>query len=100
MSSPPSATPKKSEPNLSLDQRITLLPQTDRLRELRTILRDKYMRIHIFLLQLFFKAVFRDTNRSEFVFSADRLIRLVVEEGLNKLPFRKCKNKIDFVVSS
>uniref|UniRef100_A0A915ED53 Uracil phosphoribosyltransferase n=1 Tax=Ditylenchus dipsaci TaxID=166011 RepID=A0A915ED53_9BILA len=58
--------------NFLLDQRITLLPQTDRLRELRTILRDK------------------ETNRSEFVFCADRLIRLVVEEGLNKLPYYKC----------
>ncbi|XP_041351829.1 uracil phosphoribosyltransferase homolog isoform X2 [Gigantopelta aegis] len=30
------------------------------------------------------------TTRSDFIFYADRLIRLVVEEGLNQLPYRKC----------
>ncbi|XP_032643312.1 uracil phosphoribosyltransferase homolog [Chelonoidis abingdonii] len=29
-------------------------------------------------------------SRGDFVFSADRLIRLVVEEGLNQLPYTKC----------
>ncbi|KAI1722563.1 uracil phosphoribosyltransferase domain-containing protein [Ditylenchus destructor] len=61
-----------SASNSKLDKRTSLLPQTDRLRELQTILRDK------------------ETSHSEFVFSADRLIRLVVEEGLNKLPYHKC----------
>lgn len=34
---------------------------------------------------------FRNTSRSDFVFNADRLIRLVVEEGLNQLPSVKCE---------
>ena len=29
---------------------------------------------------------YRNTSRSDFVFTADRLIRLVIEEGLNILP--------------
>ena len=31
----------------------------------------------------------RTSSRSDFVFYADRLIRLVVEEGLNQLPFKE-----------
>lgn len=42
------------------------------MRELHTILRDK------------------TTTTSEFIFYADRLIRLVVEEGLNQLPVEDC----------
>ncbi|CAD5124492.1 DgyrCDS12772 [Dimorphilus gyrociliatus] len=45
------------------------LKVTDQIKELQTILRDK------------------TTSRNEFIFSADRLIRLVVEEGLNQLPY-------------
>ncbi|NWX03140.1 UPP phosphoribosyltransferase, partial [Caloenas nicobarica] len=44
----------------------------DQLRELQTIIRDK------------------KSSRGDFVFSADRLIRLVVEEGLNQLPYTEC----------
>ncbi|NXC68463.1 UPP phosphoribosyltransferase, partial [Anhinga anhinga] len=33
---------------------------------------------------------FRKSSRGDFVFSADRLIRLVVEEGLNQLPYTEC----------
>ncbi|CAG0908412.1 unnamed protein product, partial [Cyprideis torosa] len=44
------------------------LPLSDQIRELQTVLRDKM------------------TSRSDFIFYADRLIRLVVEEGLNLLP--------------
>ncbi|GFV26272.1 uracil phosphoribosyltransferase homolog [Trichonephila clavipes] len=44
----------------------------DQVRELQTVIRDK------------------NTNRSDFVFYADRLIRLVVEEGLNQLPYKRC----------
>lgn len=40
--------------------------------ELQTILRDK------------------NTNRSDFKFYADRLIRLVIEESLNQLPYSDC----------
>nr|XP_020023433.1 uracil phosphoribosyltransferase homolog [Castor canadensis] len=29
-------------------------------------------------------------SRGDFMFSADRLIRLVVEEGLNQLPYKEC----------
>lgn len=36
---------------------------------------------------------FRETSRSDFKFSADRLIRLVIEESLNQLPFTDCKVK-------
>jgi uracil phosphoribosyltransferase len=32
----------------------------------------------------------RSIDNSEFVFCADRLIRLVIEEGLNQLPFLEC----------
>ncbi|BFZ09475.1 hypothetical protein BsWGS_12514 [Bradybaena similaris] len=48
------------------------LPTTNGVRELQTVIRDKA------------------TPRNDFIFYADRLIRLVVEEGLNKLPYRKC----------
>lgn len=33
----------------------------------------------------------RNTTRSDFKFYADRLIRLVIEESLNQLPFTDCK---------
>lgn len=44
---------------------------TNQIRELQTVIRDK------------------NTSRSDFIFCADRLIRLVVEEGLNQLPYNK-----------
>lgn len=34
---------------------------------------------------------FRNTSRSDFKFYADRLIRLVIEESLNKLPYTECE---------
>lgn len=46
---------------------------TDNVRELQTVLRDK------------------GTSRGDFIFYADRLIRLVVEEGLNQLPYKNCE---------
>ncbi|GBP84418.1 Uracil phosphoribosyltransferase homolog [Eumeta japonica] len=52
---------------------LTLLPPNDNIKELQTILRDK------------------NTTRSDFKFYADRLIRLVIEESLNKLPFTDCE---------
>ncbi|XP_048883320.1 uracil phosphoribosyltransferase homolog [Brienomyrus brachyistius] len=55
-----------------LGPRVKLLPLNDQIRELQTIIRDKA------------------TSRGDFVFCADRLIRLVVEEGLNQLPFTEC----------
>lgn len=33
---------------------------------------------------------FRNTSRSDFKFYADRLIRLVIEDSLNQLPFTNC----------
>ncbi|XP_022100453.1 uracil phosphoribosyltransferase homolog [Acanthaster planci] len=49
---------------------LKLLKANDQIRELQTIIRNK------------------STSRGDFVFYADRLIRLVVEEGLNQLPYR------------
>lgn len=37
-----------------------------------------------------FCSLSRTASRGDFVFSADRLIRLVVEEGLNQLPYTEC----------
>lgn len=79
-----------SASNSKLDKRTSLLPQTDRLRELQTILRDKSVDCLESSFSLDCKLNFRETSHSEFVFSADRLIRLVVEDGLNKLPYHKC----------
>ncbi|KAK3578886.1 hypothetical protein CHS0354_010252 [Potamilus streckersoni] len=53
--------------------KLKRLKVTDNVRELQTVLRD------------------RNTNRSDFIFYADRLIRLVVEEGLNQLPYKNCE---------
>uniref|UniRef100_A0A914C9P3 Uracil phosphoribosyltransferase n=2 Tax=Acrobeloides nanus TaxID=290746 RepID=A0A914C9P3_9BILA len=53
-------------------KQLVLLEQTDQVKELHTILRDK------------------NTDHSEFLFTADRLMRLVIEEGLNRLPYTKC----------
>ncbi|SCU95973.1 LANO_0E12046g1_1 [Lachancea nothofagi CBS 11611] len=47
---------------------VVLLPQTNQLLGLYTIIRDQ------------------DTRRPDFIFYADRIIRLLVEEGLNHLP--------------
>ena len=50
--------------------KFKVLSSTDQIRELQTIIRDK------------------ETSRSEFKFVADRLIRMVIEEGLNQLPYQ------------
>lgn len=57
--------------DLQLNSRFTLLTVNDQIRELQTVIRDKA------------------TSRGNFKFYADRLIRLVVEEGLNLLPIEK-----------
>ncbi|XP_017785233.1 PREDICTED: uracil phosphoribosyltransferase homolog [Nicrophorus vespilloides] len=57
----------------SISKNIKLLPGNDQIKELQTILRDK------------------NTTRNDFKFYADRLIRLVIEESLNQLPFTDCK---------
>uniref|UniRef100_T1JCD0 Uracil phosphoribosyltransferase homolog n=1 Tax=Strigamia maritima TaxID=126957 RepID=T1JCD0_STRMM len=55
-----------------LNSQVKLLPINDQIRELQTVIRDK------------------NTSRSDFKFYSDRLIRLVIEEGLNQLPYTKC----------
>nr|prf uracil phosporibosyltransferase [Toxoplasma gondii] len=50
---------------------VVLMKQTAQLRAMMTIIRDK------------------ETPKEEFVFYADRLIRLLIEEALNFLPFFK-----------
>ncbi|ODQ68545.1 uracil phosphoribosyltransferase [Nadsonia fulvescens var. elongata DSM 6958] len=53
---------------MSNQDNILVLPQTNQLLSLYTIIRDKA------------------TSRSDFIFYSDRIIRLLVEEGLNQLP--------------
>ncbi|XP_005109681.1 uracil phosphoribosyltransferase homolog [Aplysia californica] len=60
------------EEDFDLGANVVQLRVTDGIRELQTVIRDK------------------STPRNDFIFYADRLIRLVVEEGLNKLPYREC----------
>uniref|UniRef100_A0A3B5Q4L9 Uracil phosphoribosyltransferase homolog n=1 Tax=Xiphophorus maculatus TaxID=8083 RepID=A0A3B5Q4L9_XIPMA len=71
-SSEPTDVPTQPVSPDSLGPQLKLLPLNDQIRELQTIIRDK------------------TTSRGDFVFCADRLIRLVVEEGLNQLPFSEC----------
>ena len=52
--------------------KFKVLTSTDQIKELQTIIRDK------------------ETSRSDFKFVADRLIRMVIEEGLNQLPYQDC----------
>lgn len=56
-----------------LDPNIHLLPQTDHLRALHTTIRD------------------RNARREDFVAASGRIIRLLIETGLNLLPFEKCE---------
>jgi len=50
--------------------KFKILKSTDQIKEFQTIIRDK------------------NTSRSDFKFVADRLIRMVIEEGLNQLPYQ------------
>lgn len=52
------------------DYKISVLKINNQIKELHTVLRD------------------RETTHSDFKFYSDRLIRLVVEEGLNDLPYQ------------
>ena len=52
---------------------VLLLPQTNQLRGLYSIIRSK------------------ETHRSDFVFYSDRIIRLLVEKGLDQLPVEEKK---------
>jgi uracil phosphoribosyltransferase len=62
---------------LSIDQylgkNVHLLPQTKQLRALHTVIRD------------------RTARREDFVFYAGRIIRLLMETGLDLLPFEPCE---------
>ncbi|XP_061862619.1 uracil phosphoribosyltransferase homolog [Colius striatus] len=69
---PPPPVPSAEGVEPAIGPQLKLLPMNDQLRELQTIIRDK------------------KSSRGDFVFSADRLIRLVVEEGLNQLPYTEC----------
>jgi len=55
---------------------LTVLPQTTQLRLLMTIIRD------------------RETTTRDFVENSDRIIRLLIEEAMNFLTFKKksCNN--------
>ncbi|XP_041463522.1 uracil phosphoribosyltransferase homolog [Lytechinus pictus] len=52
---------------------LKILKLNNQIHELQTLIRDK------------------TTSRGDFVFYANRLIRLVVEEGLNQLPYKTCE---------
>ena len=58
----------KAQATMSEHDRVNLLTQTDQLKALMTTIRDS------------------TTSRSDFVFYSNRIIRLLVEEGLNYLP--------------
>lgn len=53
---------------MALPSNVSVLPRTNQLTALLTLIRDK------------------NTQRAEFIFHSDRIIRLLVEEGLNHLP--------------
>jgi len=56
-----------------LGRNVHLLPQTNQLRALHTIIRD------------------RTARREDFVFYSSRIIRQLIETGLNLLPFERCE---------
>jgi uracil phosphoribosyltransferase len=62
-----------NQPPMSEYDNVLLLKQTNQLKCLYTIVRD------------------RNTSRGDFVFYSDRIIRLLVEEGLNQLPIEAHK---------
>ncbi|KAF8709198.1 PRTase-like protein, partial [Rhizoctonia solani] len=63
-----SEQPSSQTSPASLPPNVVTLPQTAQLEALYTIIRNK------------------DTSRGDFIFYTDRIIRLLVEEGLNHLP--------------
>lgn len=65
-------TPVLSENPADYGDNLKILDCNDQVKELQTIIRDK------------------NTTRSDFKFYADRLIRLVIEESLNQLPYSDC----------
>jgi uracil phosphoribosyltransferase len=71
MSTQPPALPIAPPHFNPLPKSVYTLPQTAQLEALYTIIRDK------------------NTSRGDFLFYSDRIIRLLVEEGLNHLPVVK-----------
>lgn len=72
--SPPHSARHANETSIKLSDlpgKIYLLPRTAQLEALYTIIRNK------------------ETSRGDFLFYSDRIIRLLVEEGLNHLPVVK-----------
>uniref|UniRef100_A0A2M3ZJQ6 Uracil phosphoribosyltransferase homolog n=1 Tax=Anopheles braziliensis TaxID=58242 RepID=A0A2M3ZJQ6_9DIPT len=67
-----SESPVLSENPSDYGRNLKILDTNDQIKELQTIIRDK------------------NTQRSDFKFYADRLIRLVIEESLNQLPYSDC----------
>ncbi|KAJ3738965.1 uracil phosphoribosyltransferase-domain-containing protein [Lentinula detonsa] len=67
----PSLSKTTASSNGTVPPSVFTLPQTAQLEALYTIIRDK------------------DTSRGDFLFYSDRIIRLLVEEGLNHLPVVK-----------
>ena len=70
----------------SAELNVQVLQLTDQIRRLQTIIRFVLKRKQVKRKFLNFRDI--QSTRSDFVFSADRLIRLVVEEGLNQLPYK------------
>lgn len=66
----PNEIKKNEMDNFLTEYRISVLKCNNQIKELHTVLRD------------------RETSHSDFKFYSDRLIRLVVEEGLNDLPYQ------------
>lgn len=64
----PSTLSAREIPRQSLPNNVIRLPATSQLEACLTIIRDE------------------KTSRSDFIFYSDRIIRLLVEEGLNHLP--------------
>lgn len=66
-----------ASPTHAIDQyigsQLHVLPQTDQLRALHTVIRD------------------RAASRDDFVFYSDRIIRMLIETGLGLLPFEPCE---------
>jgi len=56
-------------------RRLVVMQSNNQIKELQTIIWNK------------------ETSRTDFIFYSDRLIRLVIEEGLNQLPFEECTVK-------
>src|SRR6201996_8718769 len=65
---PANANPTSQNSPATIPATVITLKQTAQLEALYTIIRDK------------------NTSRGDFIFYSDRIIRLLVEEGLNHLP--------------